>query len=205
MVKLFWVAQNVEVYVNEADQITQARQGSATAWASLVSQQQDALFRLAYLLVGDADEAEDVVQEALIRAFYALDRFDPTRPLRPWLFQIVRNLARNRRRSVRRYLAAVGRWWQSTAQRETAPTPTGPTGAIEEEEAQVLWQAVQQLATSDQEVIYLRYFLELSVADTAAALKVAEGTVKSRLSRALVRLRRVVEREFPGLQREGAV
>jgi RNA polymerase sigma-70 factor, ECF subfamily len=193
------------VYVNEAEQILQARQGSATAWASLVSQHQDMLFRLAYLLMGDADEAEDVVQEALIRAFYALNRFDPTRPLRPWLFQIVRNLARNRRRSVRRYLAAVGRWWQATAQRETTPTPTGPTGAMEEEEAQVLWQAVQQLATGDQEVIYLRYFLELSVADTAATLEVAEGTVKSRLSRALVRLRRVVEREFPGLQREGAV
>ena len=191
--------------MNEADQIIQARQGSATAWATLVTHHQDALFRLAYLMVGDADEAEDVAQEAFIRAFYALDRFDPTRPLRPWLLQIVRNLARNRRRSVRRYLAAVGRWWQMTPLREAAPTIAGATALIREQEAQELWQAVQQLATSDQEVIYLRYFLELSVADTAVTLGVAEGTVKSRLSRALVRLRTVVEREFPGLQREGAV
>ena len=195
--------------MNEADQIIQARQGTATvniaAWATLVSQHQDALFRLAYLMVGDADEAEDVAQEAFIRAFYALDRFDSTRPLRPWLLQIVRNLAHNRRRSVRRYLATVGRWWQTAAMSEAAPTIAEPTGIIREQKAQELWQAVQQLAASDQEVIYLRYFLELSVADTAVTLGVAEGTVKSRLSRALVRLRSVVEREFPGLQREGAV
>ena len=195
--------------MNEAEQILQARQGNATAnplaWAALVAQHQDAVFRLAYLMVGDADEAEDVAQEAFIRAFYALDRFDPTRPLRPWLLQIVRNLARNRRRSIRRYLAAVGRWWQTTPLREAASTIAGTAELIREQEAQELWQAVQQLAASDQEVIYLRYFLELSVADTAVTLGVAEGTVKSRLSRALVRLRTVVEREFPGLQREGAV
>lgn len=195
--------------MNEADQIIQARQGSTAvniaAWATLVSHHQDVLFRLAYLMVGDVDEAEDVAQEAFIRAFYALDRFEPARPLRPWLLQIVRNLARNRRRSVRRYLVAVGRWWQATSMNEAVPTIAGPTGIIREQEAQELWQAVQQLATSDQEVIYLRYFLELSVADTAVTLGVAEGTVKSRLSRALVRLRTVVEREFPGLQREGAV
>lgn len=195
--------------MNEAEQILQARQGNATAnplaWAALVAQHQDAVFRLAYLMVGDADEAEDVAQEAFIRAFYALDRFDPTRPLRPWLLQIVRNLARNRRRSIRRYLAAVGRWWQTTPLREAASTIAGTAELIREQEAQELWQAVQQLAASDQEVIYLRYFLELSVADTAVTLGVAEGTVKSRLSRALVRLRSVVEREFPSLQREGAV
>lgn len=195
--------------MNEAEQILQARQGNATAnplaWAALVAQHQDAVFRLAYLMVGDADKAEDVAQEAFIRAFYALDRFDPTRPLRPWLLQIVRNLARNRRRSIRRYLAAVGRWWQTTPLREAASTIAGTAELIREQEAQELWQAVQQLAASDQEVIYLRYFLELSVADTAVTLGVAEGTVKSRLSRALVRLRSVVEREFPSLQREGAV
>jgi DNA-directed RNA polymerase specialized sigma24 family protein len=56
----------------------------------------------------------------------------------------------------------------------------------------------------DQEVIYLRCFLELPVEETAQVLKIAPGTVKSRLSRALDRLRRVVEQEFPGL-REGGI
>lgn len=76
---------------------------------------------------------------------------------------------------------------------------------LQEQEAQELWQAVQQLQRSDQEVIYLRFFLDLSVADTAITLGVAEGTVKSRLSRALTRLRTLVLREFPGLHKEGVV
>lgn len=186
--------------MNETDQIFLARQGDERAWGALVQEHQEALFRLAYLLLGDADEAADVAQEALIRAFHAFARFDPARPLRPWLLQITKNLARNRRRSVRRYLAAVSRWWQ------TLPSEAeGPTAAtLRTQEAQELWQAVQQLQMSDQEVIYLRYFLELSVADTASVLSVAEGTVKSRLSRALARLRTVVEQHFPGLQKEGA-
>jgi len=184
--------------VNESEQIRLACQGNEVAWATLVQQHQAAVFRLVFLMLGDADEAEDVAQEAFIRAFYALARFDPARPLRPWLLQIARNLAHNRRRSVRRYLAAVGRWWQTLPADEEAPI----VATLREQEAQALWQAVQQLVVSDQEVIYLRYFLELSVADTALALQVAEGTVKSRLSRALARLRTVVEREFPGLQKE---
>ncbi len=195
--------------MNETDQVLAARQGDQAAWTAVVRQHQTAVFRLAYLLMGDADEAEDVAQEVFVRAFYALDRFDATRPLRPWLLQIAKNLARNRQRSVRRYLAALQRWWQ------TAPMGGGASGpaahrapAVEqtvEQEAQALWQAVQHLSLSDQEVIYLRYFLEMSVADAATALGIAEGTVKSRLSRALVRLRTVVEHEFPDLRKAGAL
>lgn len=195
------ISQGFEVDVNEAEQIVAARGGNEATWAALVQAHQAAVFRLAYLLLGDADEAEDVAQEAFIRAFYALARFDPARPLRPWLLQIARNLAYNRRRSLRRYLAALGRWWEATSSQVEAPSVT----VLQEQEAQTLWQAVQQLQVRDQEVIYVRYFLALSVADTAAALGVAEGTVKSRLSRALSRLRTVVEREFPGLQKEGVV
>lgn len=186
--------------MNETEQIILARQGDEGAWAVLVQQHQEALFRLAYLMLGDADEAADVAQDAFIRAFHALPRFDATRPLRPWLLQIAKNLAHNRRRSVRRYLAAIGRWWQASPSQVEGPT----AATVRTQEAQELWQAVQQLPMSDQAVIYLRYFLELSVADTATALGVAEGTVKSRLSRALTRLRMVVEQQFPGLQKEGA-
>jgi RNA polymerase sigma-70 factor (ECF subfamily) len=64
-------------------------------------------------------------------------------------------------------------------------------------QAQALWQAVQNLKRQDQEVIYLRYFLELSVAETADALNVAEGTVKSRLARALARLKPFLTTDDP--------
>jgi RNA polymerase sigma-70 factor (ECF subfamily) len=73
---------------------------------------------------------------------------------------------------------------------------------VEQHQAQALWRAVRRLETGDQEVIYLRYFLELPVEETAAVLQVAPGTVKSRLHRALHRLRAVIETEFPQLREE---
>lgn len=179
--------------------ITQARQGDAGAWEILVGQQQEAVFRLAYLLLGDADEAKDVTQEVFIRAFRSLHRFDPARPLRPWLLRITTNLVYNRRRAVGRYLAALQRLVRLAPEPVLAPAPDE---ALPPEENHLLWQAVRRLNSTDQQIIYLRYFLELSVAETAEAAGIAPGTVKSRLSRALERLRQVVEREFPSLWKE---
>ena len=182
----------------EADLIRQARTGSEAAWEALIQQHQEAVFRLAYLLTGDASDAEDVAQEAFIRAYRSLDRFDSARPWRPWVLSIAANLARNRRRSIGRYFANLQRFARYN------PDPVlNPEGAVaEQHRAQALWQAVQRLETGDQEVIYLRYFLELAVEETASVLQVAPGTVKSRLHRALNRLRAVVEAEFPQLREE---
>ncbi len=172
--------------MDEAELINQARQGSESAWAALIRAHQEPVFRLAYLCLGHAHDAEDLAQDVFVRAFRNLDRFDDARPLRPWLLQITRNLASNRRRSWGRYWRAVQRLWaDQTPQAATLEAQIG-----EQAEAEILWQHVQQLKPPDQEVIYLRYFLELSVAETAAALEIAEGTVKSRLSRALARLPR---------------
>lgn len=182
--------------------IQQARQGDDVAWSTLVGQHQTAIFRLAYLLLGRADEAEDVAQESLIRAFHALDSFDASRPLQPWLLQITKNVARNRQRTIGRYVAAIRRWFrmEQSEQPLAITTPTDEDGL--RWEAETLWQAIRRLRTDDQEIIYLRYFLELSVTETAEALQVAPGTVKSRLHRALSRLRQVIEANFPALSEE---
>ncbi len=73
---------------------------------------QAAIFRFAYLLLGDASDAEDVAQETFIRAFRALATFEVEHPLRPSLLQITKNLAYNHRRSVRRYTTALTCWFQ---------------------------------------------------------------------------------------------
>ncbi len=138
-----------------------------------------------------------MAQETFIRAYRALDRFDVNRPLRPWLMRIASNLARNQRRSVGRYFAAVQRLIR--AEPQAAFAPTGQTHFAERERAHTLWQAVRRLGRAEQEIIYLRYFLEMSEAETASALEIPPGTVKSRTHRALARLRAVVEREFPTL------
>lgn len=177
--------------MTEAVLIERARVGEADAWEALVREHQQPIFRLAYLMLGDAAEAEDVAQETFIRAYRALDRFDQARPLRPWLLRITANLAHNRRRSLRRALAML--------QRLAAP----PASTFDESagwEGQTLWSAVRRLSIADQQMIYLRFFLDLAEAEVARTLGLAQGTVKSRTSRALARLRSLIDREFPELR-----
>lgn len=182
--------------MNEPELIDAARRGDADAWAALVHAHQEPVFRLAYLLLSDADEADDVAQETIIRAHNALNSFDHTRPLRPWLLRIAANTARNRRRSLRRYLLAIQRSFIG----EPSALPGPDAGA--HWEATTLWQAVKRLGSADQEIIYLRYFLDLSEAEAARTLAVAQGTIKSRTSRALTRLRALIDSEFPALRAE---
>lgn len=180
--------------MDEGTLIHHAASGDAAAWESLMVLHQQTVFRFAYLLLGDPDDAEDTAQESFLRAWKNLKRFDSTRPLRPWLLSITANLAYNRRRSAGRYIAALMRSFRDE------PKSTG----IEEKSVQILeadelWRAVQNLNLADQQIVYLRYFLELSVTETAQALQVAEGTVKSRLSRALEKLRSIIQHDFPVL------
>ena len=182
------------VNLEESSLIQRAASGDASAWEPLVLEHQQAIFRLAYLLLGDPDEAEDIAQETLLRAWKYLKRFDTTRPLRPWLLSITSNLASNRRRSAGRYMAALIRAFRNE------PGESNLEGKSDQRnEAHDLWQAVQYLHLNDQQIIYLRFFLDLSVSETAQTLQVAEGTVKSRLSRALEKLRNIIQHDFPML------
>jgi RNA polymerase sigma-70 factor, ECF subfamily len=189
-------AQPPEPSQASADLILRARQGDGAAWEALVRQYQQPAFRLAYLLLGDPDEAEDVAQEAFVHAFQALDRFDVSRPLLPWLLRIAANLAHNRLRSIGRFFSAIQR-----LARDEPRLLSGETNGHEQRwQARTLWEAVQHLGQSDQQIIYLRYFLEMSVEETAQAMGIASGTVKSHLHRALGRLRKVIERDYPDLR-----
>jgi len=177
--------------VNEAELIAAARKGNTAAWEALVSAHQEPAFRLAYLLLGDPDEAQDVAQETFIRAWSALPRFDDSLPLRPWLLRIASNLAKNRLRSLGRFLAALTRFGRQPAASSLAPDP---------EDSDLLWQAVRRLDDNHQQALYLRYFMDMPEAEMAQALNVAPGTVKSRLHRALKALREVITRYYPDLQ-----
>lgn len=187
---------------SETDLIRSALEGSGAAWEALMRTHQEPVYRFAYLLLGDPDEAEDAAQEAFIRAYKALDRFEPGRPLRPWLLSIAANLVRNRRRSISRYLAALGRLAGSG---EPNPERAVEELSAERLQAHHLWQAVRCLDPDGQQLIYLRFFLELPVEETAQVLGVAPGTVKSRLHRAVNRLRQIIQRDFPGLLPEAGL
>lgn len=149
--------------------------GDGTAFAALVQPHETTAFRVAYVIAGDAQEAEDATQEALVKAWRALNRFRAGEPFRPWLLQIVANEARNRRRSAGRRLRLA--LLAAAEPRAAAPPSDG------------LLEALNDLPDDARTVLVCRYVLGLSEQETAAILDVAPGTVKSRTSRALERLR----------------
>ena len=147
-------------------------------------------FRVAYLVCGDADEARDAAQEGFLRAWHALSRFRPGAEPRPWLMQIVANAARNRRRGSTRRSNLALRVAQDRPSEGAAPSPEA--AVLADERRRDLLAALNRLRDEDRLVIALRWFADLGEAEMAAALGVARGTVKLRLSRAMGRLREVL-------------
>ena len=172
---------------DESELVERARRGDEGAYEELVRAHQGIAFRIAYLVVGSAADAEEAAQEAFVKAHRALGRFRAGAPFRPWLLQIVANEARNRRRSEGRRAALALRAAAEETSGGAAPSPEGVVLAGEERER--LLAAVDELREEERLVIACRYFLELSEEETAAALDVRLGTVKSRTSRALEHLR----------------
>ena len=172
----------------EGELIGAARRGDGDAYARLVREHQEIAFRTAYLITRNAADAEDTAQEAFVKAHRALPRFRPGAPFRPWLLQIVANEARNRRRAAGRREGLVLRAAAADAPSGgAAPSPEGSLLAAERRSA--LLAALEGLRQDDRDVLGCRYLLELSEEETASALGIRRGTVKSRTARALERLR----------------
>lgn len=166
--------------------IGRARTGDVAAYETLVRRYQDVALRTAYLVAPEADAA-DAVQDAFVKAYAALSRFRDGAPLRPWLLRIVANEARNRRRSADRRAGLALRAATVSLRDQVAPSPE--SAVLADEARGQLLAAIGRLRDEEREVIGARYFLELSEAETAEALTIPAGTVKSRTSRALGRLR----------------
>ena len=174
--------------------IDRAKQGDVDAYAELVRRyQRDA--RRAAAAIGGAGLADDAAQEAFVRAYGFLHRFRPGAPFRPWLLAIVANVARNQRRSVGRWSRAT----RATCEHGVAPAlaPSAEDVVLTGHSNGALRAAVDALPLRYRDVVSCRYLLDLSEDETAHVLGIPRGTVKSRLSRALDRLERQVEREVP--------
>jgi RNA polymerase sigma-70 factor (ECF subfamily) len=151
-----------------------------------VRRYQDVARRTAHLVCPETD-ADDAVQDAFLKAYDALPRFRAGSPFRPWLLRIVTNEARNRRRSITRRHGLALRSAAAGGSETTAPDPEAVV--LADEQRVELMAAIGSLRDEDREILGARFFLDLSEAEAAEALGVARGTIKSRTSRALGRLR----------------
>jgi RNA polymerase sigma-70 factor (ECF subfamily) len=178
----------------EDELVERARGGDAAAFAALVRDHEEIAFRTAYLIARNAADAEDAAQAALVSAWRALPRFRRGSPLRPWLLAIVANEARNRRRATGRREGLALRAAHELLSGGAAPSPEGRVLAAEER-AELL-AALDRLSEDDRLVLSCRYLLDLGEDETAEVLSLRRGTVKSRTSRALGRLRQQLEQQL---------
>ena len=173
--------------LDESDLIGRAKRGDTHAYEELVYAHQGIAFRTAYVIAGNAADAEEAAQDGFVKAWRALARFREGAPFRPWLLQIVANEARNRRRSAGRRAHLALRAATEEPSGDAAPSPEA--SLLSTEVRETLLAAVNELPDDQRNVIALRFFVGLSEAEVAETLSLPTGTVKSRSARALERLR----------------
>lgn len=167
-----------------ADLINRAQAGDRSAFDSLVGPLVDQAFRLAFGMLHNREAAEDAVQEAAMKAWRRLGNLRPGAEMRPWFLGIVANQCRS---------TARGRWW-SVSRLDDEPEPSERAFEDEVLRGADIRAALRRLPPDHREVLVLRYYLDLPIDEVAAVLGVAEGTVKSRVNRALAGMRPHLQR-----------
>jgi RNA polymerase sigma-70 factor (ECF subfamily) len=185
----------------EGDLLAQARRGNAFAFEQIVRRYQQQVYRLALRIVRRHAVADDVAQEAFVRAYRSLHRFDTSRPFGPWIRRIAANLAVSHLRSPRAREEELSESIQAPA--DAGSDPLG--GVIAREAREALGRALSRLPAEQRVVFVLRAMEELTYAEIADALGISEGTVMSRLFRAREKLRVALASHFgPRVRREAS-
>jgi len=186
----------------EADLVRRARAGDRAAQEELARRHRRPMYFLALQLLGNHDDALDVVQDSLLRFFKTLHRFDVRRPLRPWLFRIVRNrvIDLHRRRQVRRHDSL-----DAAEEDDGPPLQLRDAAADPERDAARsqlrarLWSTLRALSSKQREILVLRDYQDLSYAEIAETLNIPIGTVMSRLHGARKKLREILHDDLQAL------
>jgi RNA polymerase sigma-70 factor, ECF subfamily len=188
----------------ETELVRRARQGDRGARDELVIRHRRQVYFLALQLLGNQDDALDVSQDAMLRFFAHLHRFDAERPVRPWLFRIVRNLALDlfRRRKVRQTEsldAALDEDGERPKIDPADPSVDLDRDLLQGQLRRRLFAALNQLTPMQREIVVLRDYQDLSYQEIAEMLEIPLGTVMSRLHGARQRLRLLVEGDLKAL------
>jgi RNA polymerase sigma-70 factor (ECF subfamily) len=173
--------------LDDGELVTRTRAGDLEAYELLVARHTASAYRTAVLL-GAGPDAEDVIQEAFVKGYRNLARYRGESSFRSWLLAIVGNETRNLHRSRNRRDGLVLRAAEANPESEIAED-TSIGAVLAGERRAMLVQALRRLPAKDREVIVCRFFLDLSEDETVTMLGWPRGTVKSRTSRALAKLR----------------
>jgi len=163
--------------------IQRIQNGDLEAFESIFGQYKNLVYRTAYLMLGDEDEAEEALQEVFLLVYRAIDSYRPEKgAFTTWLYRITANHCKNRRRRKRLIQGPLS--WLDIFRREE-------TGNIESSfyQKEPIEQGLEKLSVLVRDVIILRYYGDLSYAEIAESLEIPIGTVKSRLDRGLKALR----------------
>ena len=188
----------------ESDLIRRAQAGDHLAQDQIAREYRGAMYRLALQMLRNPDDAMDVVQDSLLRFFKNLHRFDPERPVKPWLFQIARNRALDllRRRKVRKHDSIDDRDDEGNLRFQLLDPKADPEGDARAIHLQAhIWNTLEQLSENQREILVLRDYQDLSYAEIAEILKIPIGTVMSRLHGARKKLRSLLEADLKNLDR----
>ena len=170
-----------------------AQEGERDARETLAERIRRPAYLLALQLTGRPDVARDVTQDCLLKFFQHIDRVDLNRPLRPWLYQIVRNQVRDlrRRNRLRRYESLES--LREDGYPEAPDRRPDPLMDAQQRDLQRrVWRGLGELSESHKEILVLRDYQDLSYKEIAAVLKIPQGTVMSRLHAARRSFRRVL-------------
>jgi RNA polymerase sigma-70 factor (ECF subfamily) len=165
--------------------IDRSRVGDEAAFADLFHQYKNLVYKTAYLMLEDPQEAEDTLQEVFIRVHRSLGSFDPDRgAFTTWLYRVTVNHCLNRRRKDRRVVHSLD---EGVLPNRVNGRQRPPETQVETDET--IRQALGNLSEKLRAVVVLRYFWDLPYAEIADILDIPTGTVKSRLNLALNHLR----------------
>lgn len=177
--------------MNEREAIAQLKKGDPQGLETLVNTYQQKAVRTAYLVVRDAALAEDLVEDAFLRAYERIHQFDTHKPFGPWFYQIVVNLARRAAAKNERTVPFRSLTAHNQQPLEPILVDSSPGPEEETEQAELrreVWAAIGRLTPAQRSVIIQRYYLGYSLREIARESGVPAGTLKWRLHAARKRL-----------------
>ncbi len=181
--------------MQEKDIVRRVLEGETEAYALLVDAYKDPILRLAFRMTGSLQDADDLAQDAFVRAFRNLHRYDRERPFFTWLYTVALNGIRNHLKKRKRQERGDA---ESAAERDDAEDAPGMEERLDEaREAERLDRALRRLPAEQREALVLRFYQGLSLEETSEVMGVSLSAAKMRIYRGLERLKQILSRRRP--------